>query len=120
MARTSWLGWRPLRGRAARPRGPGEPFSSERLQELDQRALVVVGELRLLVEVRRAEVVTAVDDEVGALAEREQRLGEVREDLAGLRVARVPRERLEIALDREQEVNDLPRVGDPLDRILAL
>ena len=57
---------------------------SERLQKLDQRALVVVAQRRLLLEVAGAEVVAAIDDEVRTLAQLEQRLDQVGEDLARL------------------------------------
>ena len=63
----------------------------EGLQELDQVALLRVGEARLLGEPVGAEVVAAVDHEVLALAELEHRLDQVRERLPRLLVAGVLR-----------------------------
>src|SRR6185503_16912260 len=98
---------------------------SERLQELDQRPLVGIAEARLLLEAVGAEVVALVDHEIRALAELEHGLDQVREDLAGLLVGGPHRQRLEVLLDLDKQLEDpavmrqlLPRrhmVGEQVD-----
>ena len=59
----------------------------ERLDVLDQRALVVVAEGGLFGKFAGTEVMAAIDDEVGTLADRKQRLDQVGEDLSRLLIA---------------------------------
>src|SRR5262245_41889615 len=54
--------------------------ASEGLQEANQRALVVIAEARFLGEVRRAEIVALVDDEVLAFADGEHVIRQIAED----------------------------------------
>src|SRR5262245_1862961 len=81
--------------------------ASEGLEEFDQRALVVVAQPRLPLEGTRAEVVTAVDHVVGTLAQLDEIGDEVVEHRAGLGVARVPWQLLEVVLGLDQEFEQL-------------
>ena len=85
------------RGPGSRTRGPADTrhagsasaalrtsrrFTLERLQEFDERALLVVAQAGFFGEIARTEVVPLVDDEVLALADREQVVDQRRKDEA--------------------------------------
>ena len=62
----------------------------------------------------------AIDDEVRTFVELQQRIDEIRENLARLVVGRVHRQRLEVVLGLEQEIEDFFVVPEPLRRVRTL
>ena len=61
---------------------------SERLQELDEGALILIAERGFLVLLRRPEIMAAIDDEIGAFAQLQHRLPQIGEFRAQLLVGR--------------------------------
>ena len=66
---------------------------------------------------RCAEIVPAVDDEIGALAQPEQRLRQIGEHLEGLCVGRAFRQKEQVMLEPHQKAQDLLGMLDPFERI---
>src|SRR5262245_52413445 len=102
-------GWKITSSAMARP----PRAALEGLEKGDQRALVVVAQPGLFLEEVGAEIVAAVDHEVRALAQLQQRVHQVGEDLLGLLVAGSRGQRLEVAIHSEQHVTErfgLPRL----------
>src|SRR3954466_4830287 len=81
--------------------------SLQGLQELDQVELLRVGQAGLLGEPVGSEVMAAIDHQVLAFAELEQRLDQVCERLARVLVAGVLRDRAQIADRLDQETQQL-------------
>src|SRR5580698_7931940 len=77
----------------------------KRLNVFDQRALVVVAERRLLLEVTGAEIVSAIDHEVWTLTYFQQWIDEICEHLASFFI--VIRMLLQILLHFQQQIEDL-------------
>src|SRR5215831_1178948 len=88
----------------------------EGLEELDQGALVVVAQPRLLLEGAGAEVVPAVHDVVWATAELEEPIAQFRELPARLLVGGLGRQRAQVVLDVEEQLEDLRAVLDAIGR----
>src|SRR5262249_61228927 len=104
----------PSRRRRTRCPPPWPPPPLEGLEKLDQGALVVVAQPRLLLEGAGAEVVAAVHDVVRALAELEETVPQLRELPARLLVGGLGRQRAQVVLDVEEQLKDLRAVLDAI------
>src|SRR5262249_36246777 len=92
----------------------------ESFEELDQGALVIVAQPRLLLEGAAAEVVPAVHDVVRALAELVESAAQFRELTARLLVGGLRRPRAQVGLDVEEQLGNLRAVLDPVSRAAAV
>ena len=86
----------------------------ESLDELDQRVLIVIAQLRFAADQRRAKIVTAIDDEIRTLVQFEKRPRHIGKDFEQLGVGRVLRHHEQVVLQPDQEADQLFYVNDPL------
>src|SRR6516225_2520395 len=97
-----WSSARPSRHRIAIPTtcaAAGDHATAgflKGLQKSDQRVFVGVAEAQLLLEIVGAEIVSAIDNEIRALAHRQQVIDDVAKRLARILVACVLGQRLEV------------------------
>ncbi len=92
----------------------------ESLDELDQRVLIVIAQLRFAADQRRAEIVTTIDNEIRALVQLEKRLRQIGKNLEQLGVGSVLRHDEQVMLQSDQKAHQLFRVSDPLERVARL
>ncbi len=95
-------------------------LASEGLEKFDESSLVTVTESRLIFVVTGSEVVTTIHDEIGALAQLEQRVEHVLKYLAALLVGRSSRQIFQVALYFYQYVKQLLVVVQSLNWICTL
>src|SRR5947209_12777315 len=98
----------------------GMPYGLERLEKLDQSTFVIVAQRRLLREGAGAEVMTAVNDQVRALAQLHQRLLEVGKRPGGIRIGGSAGQARKILLRPEEKLEHTLLIGCPLHRIPRL
>jgi hypothetical protein len=73
-------------------------LASEGLEKFNESSLVTVSESRLIFVVTGSEVMATIHDEIGALAQLEQRVEHVLKNLAALLVGRSSRQIFQVAL----------------------
>ena len=102
-----------MRGRAPTP-------GLEGFKEFDERALVIIAETRLLLEVARAEIMATVYHEVRTFANRQKAIGETGKHFARLFVAGARGQRFKRFFQIVQQLHDIARMTKPFRRIVAL
>src|SRR5438552_10043917 len=86
---------------------PARLLRSQCFEKFDQSTLVLVAQARLLAEEVGTEVMPAIDDEVRALADLQQRFDQIREGLSRVLVGRARGKRLEVAFGSDEKAKRL-------------
>ena len=91
---------------------------SERFEEFDERALVIIAETRLLLEVARAEIMATVYHEVRTFANRQEAIGETGKKLRASS-SPAPGQSFKRFFQIVEQLHDISRMTKPFRRIVA-